>query len=240
MYSRAFPLLCIALFQSNTALAVDEPNIEADCKKIASYVKAGNELYAQKRYAQALEAFQQQVAWSESCQLTDSTIATAYNNVALTYIRMGEWLKAKAYLSLAPNDKKTQFNYSLIADQLKQLKDISNPTGVYWQYAGRGQWSVVEVSPEGTRWRVQYHGLYMPIMGIYYGPNIGSFSALLDIHDHFAVYKQSEQKEPEYDGDCAISLKFSPQQVTLSTAGDCGFGHNVIAEGEFMRVSLPK
>lgn len=51
----------------------------------------------------------------------DSAIATAYNNVALTWIREGEWRKARAWLTLRPNDSKSIYNLKLIKDKLSAL-----------------------------------------------------------------------------------------------------------------------
>jgi hypothetical protein len=46
----------------------------------------------------------------ETCRLDDKFLATAYNNVALTLIRLGDYRKASAWLSIAPDDPKSIYN----------------------------------------------------------------------------------------------------------------------------------
>jgi hypothetical protein len=52
-------------------------------------------------------------------QLDEQKIALAYNNVALTYVHEGNYLKARAWLSILPNDKKSIFNLGKISDDVK-------------------------------------------------------------------------------------------------------------------------
>ncbi|HAO4639864.1 TPA: tetratricopeptide repeat protein, partial [Salmonella enterica] len=100
--------LCALLLLFATARAeITEQQIEADCAKIPVLASQGEQLYKTQKYAKALDAFEQLAAWSESCALDDNAIATAYNNVALTWIREGEWRKARAWLMLRPNDSKS-------------------------------------------------------------------------------------------------------------------------------------
>lgn len=93
----------------------------------------------------------------------------------------GELLKAQAYLALAPHDDKSQHNMSLLRQRLAQRPQPQGPGGVYWQYAGRGVWSEVVVKPQGERWLIDFSGYAMPQMGLYYGPNMGDFTAELPI-----------------------------------------------------------
>ncbi len=148
-----FPLLLTCgVFASVRAWAhIDEPDIAADCQKVASYAELGKKAYQRQDYAKAADIFRDQAAWSEFCGLSEQAVATAYNNVALSLMHAGELLKAQAYLALAPHDDKSQHNLSLLRQRLAQRPQPQGPGGVYWQYAGRGVWSEVVVKPQGER-----------------------------------------------------------------------------------------
>lgn len=145
----------------------------------------------------------------------------------------GELLKAQAYLALAPHDDKSQHNMSLLRQRLAQRPQPQGPGGVYWQYAGRGVWSEVVVKPQGERWLIDFSGYAMPQMGLYYGPNMGDFTAELPIEHGKAVYHQHDSESAQV---CDVTLAFGEQTLEMHTRGDCGFGHNVRAEGRFVRV----
>ncbi|HEI8868440.1 tetratricopeptide repeat protein [Serratia sp. AKBS12] len=227
-------LLAYGALVSEQALAqIDEPDIQADCQKVPGYAELGTAAYQRGDYVKAAEIFRDQAAWSEFCGKSERATATAYNNVALAWIHAGQLLKARAYLALAPHDSKSQHNLALLQARLAQQPAPDGPAGVYWQYAGRGVWSEVSVAPQGRRWHVSYAGYYMPGMGLYYGPNMGEFSDLLTIVDNRAVYHQSVE---EAGMACDVTLQFSADAVDLHTQGDCGFGHNVQAQGRFVRV----
>lgn len=220
------------------AHAVDEAQMDADCKKIAGYAAAGQKAYNQGNYGKAREAFQDQVGWSESCQLSDSAIATAYNNVALTYIKQKDFLKARAWLLLDAKDKKSQYNLGLIKNGLATLANSKGPAGKewqgeYWQYAGKGAWNTVGVTAKNGQYQIEFSGLYMGMMSMYYGPNMGEFSLSSPIKNGKAVYS-----DKDYGDGCQIDIQFKADSVQLtSTHSDCGFGHNVYADGEFIKVS---
>ncbi|NMM74706.1 tetratricopeptide repeat protein [Serratia marcescens] len=230
-----FPLLLTCgVFASARAWAhIDEPDIAADCQKVASYAELGKKAYQRQDYAKAADIFRDQAAWSEFCGLSEQAVATAYNNVALSLMHAGELLKAQAYLALAPHDDKSQHNMSLLRQRLAQRPQPQGPGGVYWQYAGRGMWSEVVVKPQGERWLIDFSGYAMPQMGLYYGPNMGDFTAELPIEHGKAVYHQHDSESAQV---CDVTMAFGEQALEMYTRGDCGFGHNVRAEGRFVRV----
>ena len=117
--------------------------------------------------------------------------------------------------------------------RLAQRPQPQGPGGVYWQYAGRGVWSEVVVKPQGERWLIDFSGYAMPQMGLYYGPNMGDFSAELPIAHGKAVYHQHESDSAQV---CDVTMAFGEQALEMHTRGDCGFGHNVRAEGRYVRV----
>ncbi|RYY79324.1 MAG: tetratricopeptide repeat protein [Moraxellaceae bacterium] len=224
----------------------------ADCKKITRYARAGQKAYNAGHHTQARAFFEDQAAWSHACRvlfqgeqagfsISDSAVATADNNVALTYIRQKDYLKARAWLMINADDKKSQYNLNLIKDELAKLdasRPSKSPVGEYWQYAGNGAWNIVGVKQKGTQYQISFSGLYMGMMSMYYGPNMGEFTTLSPIKNGRAVWKESETEGLAAGEGCIVEMAFKPERVTLKTTqGECGFGHNVRADGEFLRAS---
>ncbi|WP_071870273.1 hypothetical protein [Atopomonas hussainii] len=228
-------LLLLAISQ----LAYAEISIEqerADCLKIKSFAATGDKHYKLKKYSKARKQYEQQAAWSESCQLDVSQIATAYNNVALTYIHEADFLKANAWLEIEPNDKKSIFNASKISKKLKKSIDdlANNPEGQYWQYAGKSLWSTITVKKSDSKYHFNFNGYYAGLMAMYYGPNIGEFSTTLELINGKARYIMSE--DDDYFN-CTYDFTITDETLTVERiSGDsCGFGHNVSAEGVYYK-----
>ncbi|MFQ2426742.1 tetratricopeptide repeat protein [Aeromonas caviae] len=211
------------------------------CAKLPEVIKKGNQSYKAGEYAKARDYFTEQVSLSEGCGYVygkpDQTATiTAYNNVALSYIKEGDKLKALAWLSLAPNDKKSKFNYGL----LKSMPAPVGPdmVGTYWQYAGFGSWNVASVEKQGNGYLISLNLLYFGLMGLAYGPNIGHISQVVTMKDDKGLIKLTGE-----EGNCEISIKFIDKDngmLKLDTnpeRKECGFGHNVYAYGDFIRVS---
>ena len=65
--------------------------------------------------------------------------------------------------------------------------------------------------------------------------NIGELDGEAIIKGDTAIYASSES------GKCTITIKFvRPGTIKVSQEGDCGFGHNVIADGTYHKVSSAK
>lgn len=211
------------------------------CAKLPVVIKKGDESYKAGEYAKARDYFTEQVSLSEGCGYVygkpdQAATITAYNNVALSYIKQGEKLKALAWLSLAPNDKKSKFNYGL----LKSMPASVGPdmVGTYWQYAGFGSWNVASVEKQGNDYLISLNLLYFGLMGLAYGPNIGDISQVVTMKDDEGLIKLTDE-----EGNCEISIKFIEKDHgilrfdTNQNKNECGFGHNVYAYGDFIRVS---
>ncbi|HDX8453069.1 TPA: tetratricopeptide repeat protein [Aeromonas hydrophila] len=211
------------------------------CAKLPVVIKKGDESYKAGEYAKARDYFTEQVSLSEGCGYVygkpdQAATITAYNNVALSYIKQGEKLKALAWLSLAPNDKKSKFNYGL----LKNMPASVGPdmVGTYWEYAGFGSWNVASVERQGNDYLISLNLLYFGLMGMVYGPNIGDISQVVTMKDDEGLIKLTGE-----EGNCEISIKFIDKDngiLKIDTNPDrkeCGFGHNVYAHGDFIRVS---
>jgi tetratricopeptide (TPR) repeat protein len=232
----AILLLLTAPFFAHAEITDDE--VTANCLKISEYSAEGGKYYKLKQYAKAREQYEQQAGWSESCQLDEEKLATAYNNVALTYIHEGNYLKARAWLSILPNDKKSIFNLGKISGDINNSlgKLSSKPEGRYWQYAGAALWNSMTIKPQGKKYQVDFQGYYAGMMAMYYGPNLGEFSTVVAFDNGKAHYAMSGEDE----GDCEYDFDLKKDVLTVTrTAGEsCGFGHNVGADGTYQRVEL--
>lgn len=230
--------LALALHSTLGLATPKDEQIKTDCARVDDYTQAGSAAYQQGQMDRAVDEFTAQAAWSEFCRLPAESIATAYNNVALALIRSGEPLKAAAWLDLAPDNSKTAANLALIQPIIDRLQAAlaTTPMGHYWRYAGRGVWSVLSVQPAGEAWKVSFDGYYMPAMGLYYGPNMGQFTVIQSLSGGHGVYQQDESAD---GSSCRVNMTFSNDSAHLQTvSGDCGFGMNVQADGDFKRVSL--
>jgi tetratricopeptide (TPR) repeat protein len=210
----------------------------ADCLKVNEFSAKGEKYYKLKQYAKAREQYEQQVGWSESCQLGEQKIATAYNNVALTYLHEGDYLKARAWLSIFPGDKKSIFNLGKIDGNIKNsLEKLSGKSeGQYWQYAGKSLWSVITIKPQGQKYKFDFQGYYAGLMAMYYGPNMGEFSTVLEVNNGKAHYSMIEKDEDYLDCVYDFDIKKDMLAVERTAGSSCGFGHNVSAEGVYYRV----
>ncbi|WP_312950532.1 tetratricopeptide repeat protein [Superficieibacter sp.] len=229
--------LCALLVMSFAAHAeISEEEVNAACAKVPDYARDGEQAYKAKNYAKAYNAFAKQVIWSESCDLGDSAIATAYNNVALTLIRQKNYREAQAWLMLMPKDPKSAYNLGMIKDKLAALPPATSPAGEYWQYAGGSAWNTLtlKAGKSAGEYQADYMGYYFGIMGAWNGPNTGEFSAPVRLKDGKGVIAVRDGAI----ANCDIALTVAPDEAELKTdqPQECGFGHNVDANGTFVRV----
>lgn len=237
---------CTAVYAATAA-----QHLAKDCKQIQRHTQAGLQHYQKKQYIQARSQFQRQAGLLEACRLmddvqfSDEKVAIAYNNVALTYLRQAaqnskksaaNWLKAFAWLNLAPSDSKSQYNFKQqeanIASLQKQLKN--RVVGTYWRYAGQALWNEISIIKKSKRqYRLSFEGYYTNKRTPYYGPNIGALSVDIRIKNNQSVFTI-----PEYD--CKYTLMFTQRGIRikrLAGMSSCGFGHNVAMQGDYVRVS---
>ncbi|MEN3752543.1 tetratricopeptide repeat protein [Mangrovibacter sp. SLW1] len=225
---------------------ITEARITADCAKISHYAADGEAAWSENKFAAARAAFEEQVSWSEQCDLPDNQIAAAYNAVARTYIQQKDYHRAWAWLMLAPGYAESVQNLALIKDKLAAEPFSDSPDGVWWKYAGRGIWQSIQVSDAGdSKIKVDFEGYAFGLMGLYNGPNMGHFIRTVALSGHNATVKlrdNDDVTDDDTDSDdsihCNIHLKFTPDQLTVTTdkPQQCGFGHNVTANGTWVRV----
>ncbi|MDA9003943.1 tetratricopeptide repeat protein [bacterium] len=210
----------------------------ADCLKVKNSSVTGGNYYKLKDYSKAREQYEQQAAWSENCQLSEQEIATAYNNVALTYIHEGKYLKAKAWLDVQSKNNKSIFNHNKVKDEIEiSIKNYSNtPEGRYWLYAGKSLWNEFTINKKNESYEFNFEGYHAGLMTMYYGPNIGSFSALLNINNSEAHFDMTEEGDADFDCEYKFTITGINLTVKRVSGTSCGFGHNVAAEGVYQKV----
>ncbi len=82
--------------------------------------------------------------------------------------------------------------------------------------------------------KVQFDGVYLTRAG---GPNVGTAQGEARIEFDVATFVP-----PDTEG-CKITLKFLPGKLVVTQEGgdfNCGFGHNVTADGTYRKISRAK
>ena len=239
MYKSLLSIGLLGLSAHTFADSDFEKELRSGCSKVQSYANNGKKFYDQKQYQKAIAQFKQQAAWSSFCAMnvedggtafSERDITTAFNNVGLSYAKLGKPQWARAWFSVFPNTKASQFN-------LKQLPAPEKPknfAGKYVRYAGFGQWNTMEVKPVSNAYQIEFNGLYMGLRSLIYGPNMGEFLTPMSLNKAQANYSVE---------DCKIDLKFQfnaqiGQQIAVNSSNpmSCGFGHNVSADGMYLKV----
>ena len=239
MYKSLLSIGLLSLSMLTFADSDFEKELCSGCSQVQSYANNGKKFYDQKQYQKAIAQFKQQAAWSSFCAMnvedggtafSERDITTAFNNVGLSYAKLGKPQWARAWFSVFPNTKASQFN-------LKQLPAPEKPknfAGKYVRYAGFGQWNTMEVKPVSNAYQIEFNGLYMGLRSLIYGPNMGEFLTPMSLNKAQANYSVE---------DCKIDLKFQfnaqiGQQIVVNSNNpmSCGFGHNVSADGMYLKV----
>lgn len=235
-------MLLLASAPSGDALAdVSYADGASACQQLLPQKKLGERAYAQQRYAAALAAFKQQAALSDYCAFNadESPVAVserqrviAYNNVGLSYAKLGKPLWALAWYQIAPTSRESQYNRA----QLTPIKRNTAIGGIYVKYASQGAWSRIEIKPINHHYNLTWVGLNMKANGLIMGPNLGNLS--LDAAKTQQVWRYTS-------GNCQIDFHlngYTPlgqRRILVQSKGnldDCGFGHGVVAQGEYVQV----
>lgn len=235
-------ILSLSLLACSTGAWADlsyQEELRLECAKVKNYAASGKKIYDQQQYQKAINAFKQQAAWAAFCQFnheesgvsfSPQAINTAFNNVGLSYAKLGQHGWGRAWFSVFPEMKSSQFNLA----QLPAPKKSNNLAGTYARHAGFGQWKTLTVKRNKNAYEIKFNGLYMGGRSLIYGPNIGVFYTNMPLNQSQAEYRYE---------DCIIRLTFGfdPQQGHYIQADEnenasCGFGHGVTADGRYMKV----
>lgn len=202
----------------------------------------------QGRADEAIPLFEEQVSLAEDAEESAqnshqrSPAILAYNNLTVAWEHKHDYLQARAYALLAlqsdKDNRAARVNLSRIERALQRWRWPNTISGEYIQYAGHGSWQIITIEPSTTK---EAHFCFS---GIWWGANdesrgpsgIGELSGTAAVADGRGVYQSNDTS-----GDrCVISMDFRPDKVELQQSGDdtdCGFGHNVRANGIFLRIS---
>lgn len=217
-----------------------EQEIKQECTKVNQYAQLGKKLYDKKQYAKALEQFKNQTAWSNFClynqdisgtKLTKNDVIIANNNVGLTYAKLNQPLWARAWYLKDKEAKSSQFNLG----QLPQSKLSNDLSGTYVSAIGFSQWNTIRVKKKKSNYEIFFQGYYFPTRGLIYGPNMGEFDTSMPLSKKHAEYRYE---------DCKITLDFKFKSTEgqvievkqSESQSGCGFGHNVWASGQYLKV----
>lgn len=239
MYKIIFSFSLVALSSGVWADINFETELRAECAKVKNHAQSGKQFYDQRHYQKAIDSFQQQASWAAFCEFnseesgvsfSEQAISTAFNNVGLSYAKLGQNGWARAWFSVFPEMKSSQFNLA----QLPAPKKSNNLAGTYARHAGFGQWKTLTIKRNKNAYEIKFNGLYMGGRSLIYGPNIGVFYTNMPLNQSQAEYRSE---------DCIIRLTFGfdPQQGHYIQADEnenagCGFGHGVTADSRYMKV----
>lgn len=108
-------------------------------------------------------------------------------------------------------------------------------------YAGLGFWQSYTVKAQANQqYQIHFEGLYFGLNGLLYGPNLGEYEYQGKIQNRQSTWTDPDPLEHDF---CRIQLTFQGDQLyaTTTTNGSpdssCGFGHNVSADGQYIKVS---
>ena len=240
MYKSLFSIGLLILSTLTFADSEFEKELHSGCSQVQNYANNGKKFYDQKQYQKAIAQFEQQAAWSSFCAMnvedegiafSERDITTAFNNVGLSYAKLGKPQWARAWFSVFPNAKASQFNLK----QLPAPEKPKNLAGKYVRYAGLGQWNTMEVKRASNAYQIDFNGFYMGLRSLIYGPNLGEFSTRMPLNKAQANYSIEDCK---IDISFGFDAKLGSHAVLKQNSGDsgCGFGHNVSAAGVFLKV----
>jgi hypothetical protein len=239
--------ICVSFGASGQIQPQDGPS----CGTYPKCNELGTAALRQGRTDEAITLFEQQAALAELADIERQTKSrdvllhspcklalTAYNNLAVAYSDKHDYLQARAWSLVALRcDEKSQaaqFNLHSIERALVGWQWPQTPAGEYLQYAGRGTWESFVVEPSPDKVHFCFSGLWW---GLGEGPSgLGDLTATVPLRDSQAEYTSLEFTNNK----CAISMHFSPDKLEVKQTGsdfDCGFGHNVTANGTFQRIS---
>jgi Tetratricopeptide repeat len=230
----------------------DQPQDQPTCSSYAQCNDLGTAAFQHGRLDEAIRLFEEQAVLAEIADIKLQTSSqgasrrqpyklplTAYNNLALAYFNKHDYFRARAWALVAlrrdKNNQAAQFNLRKIQQALDRWQWPQTTAGEYIQYAGRATWQsmiVKSLSPDSIDFC--FSGLWW---GLGEAPSgIGDVRAVVSVHNGVAEYSTREFSENE----CRISIHFYADRLEVTQTGDgfdCGFGHNVTANGPFQRIS---
>ena len=236
-------IFSVILLGFNTLTNADsniEKEIYEGCSKVKQYGLLGKKYYDQQQYSKALDQFKDQAAWSSFClannevsglKITERDVEIANNNVGLTYVKLNKPQWAKAWFLRDEETKSSQFNLS----KLPAPKASDDLSGTYVSRSGFGQWDTISIKKSNHQYEVEFEGYYFGLYGLIYGPNMGEFGITMPLSAKKAKFTYEDCK---IDLNFAFNTKLGQHIQVAENSGEsgCGFGHNVSAQGTYVKV----
>lgn len=214
--------------------------LQPACNSVESLGYKGKTLYEQKQYAQSIDYFKRQAAWSNYCidrqehllsNIPVESAAMAMKNVALTHIKLGQPQWARAWLlPFAGTPHSDPYLKKLSIPQQPKLL-----TGYYMQYSSEGSWNYFQVIRTKNHYQLQY-------MQHHFYALESRFKAL----KYFTIRMPASQQNTSFQsGSCQIRLGFEFNSqwgqhiVAKQNSGDgvcVQNDHNLWVDGPYIKV----
>jgi hypothetical protein len=185
-----------------------------------------------------MKCYRAKIGYAEDENLPKETVR-AYNGLSQAYAHAQDYARALVWTHLAlrvdPRNVDAKRDLAVISERLKAWP--TSPTGIYIRYAGRALWNTLCVTEAqdgkihfrlvafriSPAWRELGPGAYGDIDGDAVRANDRDVYELRDFEDF-----------PE----CRVRMKFKPDAATVfEPVGDCGFGAEVRAAGQYERIT---
>jgi hypothetical protein len=188
----------------------------------------------QAKYAEIADEAQSHEVATSASPLSHGHAISAYNNMALAYLRTYQYQRAKFWCNLAlsqdHNDKTAQANLAKIEKKLTRWKWPTSLKGTYIRYAGHGEWYTIAVRQERSGKIIFGFSVSWMILDRLGRASITSFSGE-DMPSNRSVTYHGKYGFP-----CTVRLDFSSDKVVLTQEGSCGLAPGIDAFGTFERV----
>ena len=209
-----------------------------DCTSTAVCNHVGSAALSAGQFDAARQAFERQIDFAETALIgaaddadVERLIAArqiALNNAALTAIRAGDCLRARAWLEVADSGHKaTQANRRQLLQRCAESLDARSQTGEFWQYAGHGAWNAISIRPTGDE-SLRLDAFWMRVGR---GPLQEYGPAALGEMEQVYLQVEGDAAQGPFEGndpaiDCQLQLRYLPDglEVTHTDSEQCRTG----------------
>lgn len=177
---------------------------EEPCATAAQCNQVGTAAYQAGRFDAATQAFARQLRRAENDG--QGGVALALNNLILANLRAGQPGMARAWLSLAlednRTDKATLHNLGKVTQALDYQGLSASPVGRYVRYEGQAVWSELEIRQEAGVYRASFWPVRLSASVEEYGPvALGELEGVL-----VGGTVQMRLEQADLGADCGVHL----------------------------------
>jgi len=241
-----------AAFDCNHTSGLVKNRMERDCPTMDRFADEGSEFYREGKWEKARDRYKTHAIFLELCKDVDnrdSRIAVAYNNVAKTYIKQGNYLTARAWLMIKPNAPQSRATLKKIQTKLNAFPTVRE--GVYKNYVGRGAWQKLTVTRGFENdYVVDMNFVLMGENDLFESTKMGSAVATMPRGKKKAVYWKNEGFPKNADSVskddssvvCMITVEFGKNMAAVKLLKNnpiygCGFSPDIVPDGTYYRVA---